>query len=84
MARKTYEQYVEMGCKAIHYFRAFGCSRLGNPVKRDGERVSCGHRHKSRDAAQMCADQMQRAAYKKCRSYRVVELYTVCIPKHLL
>ena len=59
------------------YWEAVGCSWRGNQTKRDGKRVSCGHKHRSEQAAEKCVQKMKKTRPGNCQTYRANHYYLV-------
>lgn len=54
--RATLAGFTKVEIKPIDYWSVFAVSRArGRWIKRDGVTVKCGHKHKSKAAAERCA-----------------------------
>jgi hypothetical protein len=53
------------------YWQVEGQSWRGNPIKRDGKRVNCGHEHKSEEACNKCLRRMKKEKPGKCHQYTI-------------
>lgn len=62
--------YVRISADA--YFAACVCTDDGRPVKRNGKRITCGHKHRTRLAASRCVERMKRRKNILCRTVEVV------------
>jgi len=58
----------------IDYFEAIGTSWTGNVTKRDGKLIGCGHKHRTKSAAERCVRRMEREQPGNCQQYKVGEL----------
>lgn len=52
------------------FWQVVGSSWKGNTSKRDGNIVSCGHKHKSEAGCRKCLETMKRDRPGKCQTYR--------------
>lgn len=59
------------------FWIAQGVSWKGRMVKRDGKIVTCGHKHKTEKAAQVCVKAMRLEKPGKCQQYRTAEIHRV-------
>lgn len=64
----------------LDYWHAEGQSRYGKQTKRDGQRVQCGHQHKSEAAAEACARRMEKDDVGHCQRYAASHFqgYAIC------
>jgi len=57
------------------FWVAQGCSWKGRTTKRNGKTVSCGHKHRSREAALKCAKKMRKEKPGNCQDYRPQHIF---------
>jgi len=60
--------------KLLRYWIVEGVSWAGKPVKRNGRRVTCGHKHLTADNARACLRDVRQDRPGNCQSYAVAEI----------
>lgn len=60
--------------KPKHYWEVVGCSWAGRTTKREGKRITCGHKHKSYETAKPCVAKMRKARPGNCQTYQAIEI----------
>jgi hypothetical protein len=61
--------------KVSKFWVSLGCSWQGRTTKRDGEVVSCKHKHRTESGAKKCVGAMRKSKPGNCQDYRAVEIY---------
>ena len=60
--------------KQFDYWEVQGMSWAGNPTKRDGKRIKCGHEHENQKECAQCVINMRKERPGKCQVYRAVRV----------
>lgn len=55
----------------LDYWQVEGQSRMGKAMKRDGKRVVCGHKHRSKKACLSCLKRLRKERPGKCQMYNI-------------
>jgi hypothetical protein len=72
--RKSFRGSPPVDAKSLDYWEVQGMSWAGNPTKRDGKRINCGHKHESQKACAQCVINMRKERPGKCQVYRAVRV----------
>jgi hypothetical protein len=72
--RKHRRGSLPVDAKSFDYWEVQGMSWAGNPTKRAGKWINCGHEHESQKACDQCVISMRKERPGKCQVYRTVRV----------
>jgi hypothetical protein len=72
--RKRIKNKLPFQAKSFDYWEVQGVSWWGNVTKRNGKRITCGHKHNSFENCAKCVKKMKAERPGKCQTYRATNV----------